>query len=68
MISEVLSPILNRPAGELRDRFLIGSVQKCAEKLAAYRAAGAHRLFLWPVRDEVRQLGIFREQVEPLVD
>jgi probable F420-dependent oxidoreductase len=67
IVREVLSPTLNRPEEELRARLLVGSAEECARKLAAYRAAGAHRIFLWPVEDEVRQLAAFQERVAPLV-
>ena len=67
IIREVLSPTLNRPEEELRQRLLVGPAEDCAEKLAAYRAAEAHRIFLWPVEDELRQLAIFQERVAPMV-
>jgi probable F420-dependent oxidoreductase len=66
IIRDILSPTLNRPEQELRRRLLVGPAQECAEKLAAYRAAGAQRLFLWPVEDELRQLTMFWERVAPL--
>jgi probable F420-dependent oxidoreductase len=67
IVREVLSPTLNRPEEELRARLLVGPAEECAEKLAAYRAAGAHRILLWPVEDELGQLATFQEQVAPLV-
>jgi probable F420-dependent oxidoreductase len=67
IVREVLSPTLNRPEEELRQRLLVGPAEECAQKLAAYRAAGAERIFLWPVKDELRQLATFQEQVAPLV-
>lgn len=66
IVRETLSPMLDRPAEELRRRLLVGPAQECAEKVAAYRAAGAQRLYLWPVEDEARQLAVFRERVVPL--
>jgi probable F420-dependent oxidoreductase len=65
IIREVLSPTLNRPEEELSRRLLIGPAGECAEKLAAYQEAGAQRIFLWPVEDELRQLALFRERVAP---
>jgi alkanesulfonate monooxygenase SsuD/methylene tetrahydromethanopterin reductase-like flavin-dependent oxidoreductase (luciferase family) len=65
IIREVLSPTLNRPEEELRERLLVGPAEECAEKLAAYRAAGANRIFLWTVEDELRQLAAFQERVTP---
>ena len=63
IIREVLSPTLKRPEEELRQRLLVGPAEECVEKLAAYQAAGAQRIFLWPVEDELRQLEVFRERV-----
>ena len=67
IVREVLSPMLNRPEEELRERLLVGPAEECGKKLAAYRAAGAQRIFLWPVVDELRQLATFQERVAPLV-
>jgi probable F420-dependent oxidoreductase len=67
ILRDVLSPTLNRSESELRQRALVGPAEECAEKLAAYQAAGAQRVFLWPLADEVRQLEIFQERVAPLV-
>ena len=67
IIKDVLSPTLNRPEEELRRRLLVGPARECAEKLAAYQAAGARRIFLWPVEDELRQLTVFWERVVPLI-
>jgi alkanesulfonate monooxygenase SsuD/methylene tetrahydromethanopterin reductase-like flavin-dependent oxidoreductase (luciferase family) len=63
IVRELLSPTLGRPDEELSQRLLVGPAGECAEKLAAYQAAGAQRIFLWPVEDEARQLTIFRERV-----
>lgn len=67
VLREFIIPTFNRPEEELRQRLLIGPADECAEKLRAYQAAGAQRVFLWPVVDERRQLEIFQEQVAPLV-
>lgn len=63
ILREVLSPTLNRPEEELSQRLLVGPAEECAEKLAAYQVAGAQRVFLWPVEDELHQLAVFRERV-----
>ena len=68
VLSETLAPMLNRPLDQLRERLLIGAPELCAEKLAAYKAAGVQRLFIWPVRDELDQLTVFQKKVAPLVD
>ncbi len=68
VIDRVLAPLLNRPSEELRTRGLpIGSAEQCAERLAAYIAAGAQRIFLWPLGDELEQLEAFRTRVMPLL-
>jgi alkanesulfonate monooxygenase SsuD/methylene tetrahydromethanopterin reductase-like flavin-dependent oxidoreductase (luciferase family) len=68
MLGEVLAPLLNRPIEALRDLALpIGSAEQCAERISAYAEAGAERVFLWPLADELRQLEAFREKVVPLV-
>jgi probable F420-dependent oxidoreductase len=67
MVRDILSPTLGRPETELRRRLLIGPAEECAEKVIAYRKAGAGRLLIWPVEDELRQLAAFWERVVPLV-
>ncbi len=68
MLVDVLAPLLNRPVEELRALSLpIGPAEVCAERLAAFAEAGAQRLFVWPLCDEVQQLELFRERVVPMV-
>jgi alkanesulfonate monooxygenase SsuD/methylene tetrahydromethanopterin reductase-like flavin-dependent oxidoreductase (luciferase family) len=68
MLADVLAPMLRRPVEALRDLALpIGSADQCAERIAAYAEAGAERVFVWPLADELDQLEAFREQVVPLV-
>ena len=66
--SDVLAPMLNRSVEELRSLSLpIGPAEVCAERLAAFANAGAERVFLWPIRDELTQLELFMERVAPLL-
>ncbi|MBA3868291.1 MAG: LLM class flavin-dependent oxidoreductase [Anaerolineae bacterium] len=67
MLEQVLSPMLKRPVDVLGDRLPIGSAEECAEKLAPYRAAGAQRIFLWPLGDDLKQLEMFQKKVVPLL-
>ena len=68
MITDILAPTLNRPADILRTLMLpIGSAEVCAERLTSYAHAGVQRVFLWPLRDEVRQLELFQTRVAPLI-
>ena len=68
VLAETLTALLNRPVEQLRERLLVGSPAVCAEKLAAYKAAGVQRVFIWPIKDEIEQLRIFKEKVAPLVE
>jgi alkanesulfonate monooxygenase SsuD/methylene tetrahydromethanopterin reductase-like flavin-dependent oxidoreductase (luciferase family) len=68
ILSEVLSPALNRPVAELRERLPIGSAGDCAAKLAAYQKVGVQRIYLWPLADELEQIKIFKQQVMPRIE
>lgn len=63
VVSQVLAPTLRRDPEQLRERLLVGPAGACADKLERYAAAGAERVLLWPVWDEVRQLERFHESV-----
>ena len=68
VFDDVLAPMLNRPADDLRAGGLpIGSAEQCAERITAYAQAGAQRIFLWPLGDEIEQLTAFRTQIVPLL-
>lgn len=67
VFSETIGALLKRPVEQLRERLLVGAPAACAEKLAAYQAAGVQRIFLWPAADELDQLKIFQQKVVPLV-
>lgn len=64
VLHDVLAPMLNRPVEQLRALSLpIGPAETCAERLQAFARAGAQRIFLWPLRDELTQLALFQERV-----
>ena len=68
VVDEVLAPALGRPGDQLRAAGLpIGPAEHCAERISAYARAGAQRMFLWPVTDELRQLELFRDTVAPQI-
>jgi alkanesulfonate monooxygenase SsuD/methylene tetrahydromethanopterin reductase-like flavin-dependent oxidoreductase (luciferase family) len=68
ILADVLAPMLGRSVEALRSLALpIGPAEVCAERLAAFANAGVERVFLWPLRDQVTQLELFRERVAPLV-
>lgn len=66
-LTQTVGSMLNRPIEQLRERLLFGAPEECARKLAAYKAAGVQRIFIWPTQDELEQLTIFQEKVAPLV-
>jgi alkanesulfonate monooxygenase SsuD/methylene tetrahydromethanopterin reductase-like flavin-dependent oxidoreductase (luciferase family) len=66
MLTEVLAPLLNRSVESLR-HLPIGTAESCAERLSDLAAAGVNRVLLWPVVEPVRQLGLIRDRVIPLV-
>jgi alkanesulfonate monooxygenase SsuD/methylene tetrahydromethanopterin reductase-like flavin-dependent oxidoreductase (luciferase family) len=66
VLAGVLAPLLGRPVDDLRALSLpIGPAEVCAERLGAFAAAGAQRLFVWPLGDELRQLELLAERVIP---
>jgi alkanesulfonate monooxygenase SsuD/methylene tetrahydromethanopterin reductase-like flavin-dependent oxidoreductase (luciferase family) len=68
VLADVLAPMLKRPVEELRGYSLpIGPAELCAERLSEFARAGAERIFLWPLGDELAQLEDFRERVAPSV-
>jgi alkanesulfonate monooxygenase SsuD/methylene tetrahydromethanopterin reductase-like flavin-dependent oxidoreductase (luciferase family) len=60
-----LAPTIHRPEEVLRERLPVGPADAFVQKLAAFRDAGVQRVFIWPVRDERRQLELFAERVRP---
>jgi alkanesulfonate monooxygenase SsuD/methylene tetrahydromethanopterin reductase-like flavin-dependent oxidoreductase (luciferase family) len=62
LIADVLAPMLRRTPDAVRELSLpIGPAELCAERIDAYRRAGAGRILVWPLGDELRQLERFRE-------
>jgi alkanesulfonate monooxygenase SsuD/methylene tetrahydromethanopterin reductase-like flavin-dependent oxidoreductase (luciferase family) len=68
ILEQLLAPAIGRTVEELRALPLpIGPAEQCAERLDAYARAGAERVFVWPLADELRQLEHLRERVAPLI-
>ena len=67
VMGDHITSMINRPEQDLWDQLCIGPADVCAEKLSAYRGAGADRVILWPIVDELRQIELFKERVEPLI-
>lgn len=55
VLDDVLASTLHRDPAKLR-HLPIGSAHHCSEALAAYAAAGACEVLLWPIRDALHQL------------
>jgi alkanesulfonate monooxygenase SsuD/methylene tetrahydromethanopterin reductase-like flavin-dependent oxidoreductase (luciferase family) len=67
ILRERIVSTVHRPEDMLRERLPIGPPELFAEKLTAFAKAGVHRVFIWPVADELRQLDRFWNEVRPLV-
>ena len=50
---------------DLRDRSLVGTPHDCVHKVRMLESAGAQQVFVWPIRDEVKQLQRFADEVFP---
>ncbi len=68
VLGDVLAPLLRRDPDELRDQVCVGSAEHCAELLSRYAGAGCHRVYLWPLGDEARQLERVAAQVAPRIE
>jgi alkanesulfonate monooxygenase SsuD/methylene tetrahydromethanopterin reductase-like flavin-dependent oxidoreductase (luciferase family) len=68
VLTDVLAPMLTRPVEALQALSLpIGPAELCAERLSHFAGAGAQRVFLWPLGDDLAQLELFHERVAPSV-
>jgi alkanesulfonate monooxygenase SsuD/methylene tetrahydromethanopterin reductase-like flavin-dependent oxidoreductase (luciferase family) len=63
VLGMLVSP--HQAPADLRDRSLVGTPSDCVRKLRMLQAAGAQEVFVWPVRDEVKQLRRFADEVFP---
>jgi len=68
VLREVLAPTVRRSPEELAERLLVGAAGECADKLARYEAAGAERVLVWPVGDELHQLELFHDTILARLD
>ncbi len=56
ILHDVLAPLVRRDPDELRDRVAVGTADQVAALFAAYADAGAERLLIWPLGDDLVQL------------
>ena len=63
MVKDILSPALGRPAQQLENLLLFGSVEECIQKINALSEAGVKRIHFWPISDFEGQIEIFRKEI-----
>ena len=63
MAKDVLSPALGRPADELQDLLLFGSIDECTKKIKAFLEAGVNSIHFWPVNNYIEQVEIFSKEI-----
>ncbi len=62
-LHNILLPMLKRSESDIRGRVLVGEPGMCIDILRAYAAAGAQRVLIWPLADELNQLRVFWDRV-----
>jgi alkanesulfonate monooxygenase SsuD/methylene tetrahydromethanopterin reductase-like flavin-dependent oxidoreductase (luciferase family) len=63
VVKEILSPALRRPAEDLEQMLLFGSLDECLRKIKDLVNAGVKRIHFWPVLDYKDQIRIFKNGI-----
>ena len=63
VVKEILSPALRRPAEDLEQMLLFGSLDECRRKIRNLFDAGVKRIHFWPVLDYENQICIFKNGI-----
>ena len=63
VVKEILSPALRRPAEDLEQMLLFGSLDECLQKIKDFVNAGVNRIHFWPVLDYKDQIRIFKNGI-----
>ena len=63
VVREILAPALRRPAEDLEQMLLFGSLDKCLCKIRNFVDAGVNRIHFWPVLDYEDQIRIFKNGI-----
>ena len=63
VVREILAPTLRRPAEDLEQMLLFGSIEKCLQKVKNLADAGVKRVHFWPVLDYGDQIRIFKNGI-----
>jgi alkanesulfonate monooxygenase SsuD/methylene tetrahydromethanopterin reductase-like flavin-dependent oxidoreductase (luciferase family) len=63
VVKEILAPALRRPAEDLKQMLLFGSLDECLRKIRNLVDAGVKRIHFWPVLDYQDQIRIFKNGI-----
>ena len=63
VVKEILSPALRRPAEDLEQMLLFGSLDECLRKIRNLVDAGVKRIHFWPVLDYEDQICKFKNGI-----
>jgi alkanesulfonate monooxygenase SsuD/methylene tetrahydromethanopterin reductase-like flavin-dependent oxidoreductase (luciferase family) len=63
VVKEILSPALRRPAEDLEQMLLFGSLDECLCKIRSFVDAGVKRIHFWPILDHKSQICIFKSGI-----
>jgi alkanesulfonate monooxygenase SsuD/methylene tetrahydromethanopterin reductase-like flavin-dependent oxidoreductase (luciferase family) len=63
VVKEILSPALRRPAKDLEQMLLFGSLDECLRKIRELADAGVMRIHFWPVLDYENQIRVFKNGI-----
>ena len=63
VVREILAPALRRPAEDLEQMLLFGSLDKCLRKVRNFVDAGVNRIHFWPVLNYEDQIRIFKNGI-----
>ena len=63
IIKTKFTPASGRPAEELQNLLLFGSIEQCIQKINALHEAGVKRIHFWPIGDYEGQIEIFRKEI-----
>ena len=63
VVRGILAPALRRPAEELEQMLLFGSLDKCLRKIRNFVDAGVNRIHFWPVLNYEDQIRIFKNGI-----
>jgi alkanesulfonate monooxygenase SsuD/methylene tetrahydromethanopterin reductase-like flavin-dependent oxidoreductase (luciferase family) len=63
VVKEILSPALRRPAEDLEQMLLFGSLEECLRKIKDLVNAGVKRIHFWPILEYKDQIRIFKNGI-----